>query len=129
MECMVHSTNVTQQKGNTMNNTNETVKNIIAELEKLGVPVDALKEKMAAMEETKQEEEVFTTPRIRTNREEKFYSVAEKVLDKTFNAYGVVKDKAIPKTVEASKTAVVVSRSWLGNMLKKVGEKIEPKKS
>lgn len=103
----------------------ENVNNLLNEMDKLGLPTAELREKFS--EAVK--EEVFVAPRVRTSREEKLYTVAEKVLDKTFSAYGVVKDKAIPRTVSASKSAVVRSRSFVGSLLKRVGEKIEPKKS
>jgi hypothetical protein len=124
-----------------MNNNTQRLQALLDSMKDAGIVSDERKAEIQALVDSyaiKEELEPgfvaptipeFTTPRIPTPREEKIYTFASKVLDKTFNAYGVVKDKAVPKTVEASKTAVVVSRSWLGNMLKKVGEKIEPKKS
>jgi len=73
------------------------------------------------------EADVFQTPRIHTAREEKFYKAAEKVLDKTFGAYGAVKDRAIPAAKEKSVAAVVKSRNVIGSFIKKIGEKIEVK--
>lgn len=102
--------------------SNNPVNNLLNEMEKLGMPVQELREKVN--EATNKGE---TPVRNHTVREEKLYKAAEKVLDKTFVAYGKVKDKAVPMTIQATQKAISTSRSWLGDLLKKVGEKIEPK--
>jgi len=61
----------------------------------------------------------FETPRIHTDREEKLYNTAEKVLDKTFDAYGKVKGKT-NEVVSATKEKTRSLRSW-------IAKKIEPK--
>ena len=115
---------VVKPKGNTMNNTNNNpFANVLKKLEEMGVPISAeLKEEVASIGETPVVE--YRGPQ--TKREEKIYNAAEKVLDKTFVGYGKAKEKCKP-AIEATSKAVVKSRGWVGGLIKKLGEKIEPK--
>lgn len=99
-------------------------KNMIEQLKKLmrqnGATEEQINAYLSTMEKVKEEVmdkiEKFETPRIHTEREEKLYNLAEKALDKVFNGYGVIKDKAIPGAKEKTRSF----RSWLA-------KKIEPK--
>ena len=140
MECMSHSTNVVQPKGNTMNNNNP-VNNLLKAMKDMGVPVPQELEVKLNNVMNEVEAKVVEYRGPQTKREEKIYNAAEKVeaklveyrekaFDKTFVGYGKAKEKvgpAVEATVNATKKAVVKSRGWVGGLIKKLGEKIEPK--
>lgn len=99
--------------------TKTAVDELVLQLENLGIPVDQIKDKIA---ETKKME--FRGPQ--TKREEKVYEVAEKILDRTFVGYGKLKTKTAP-VVNKGVEKVKQGRSWLGGIITKLGQKIEPK--
>lgn len=100
-----------------MENKIENLKNLMRQQGATEEQIDTLISNMEKIkEEVMDKIEQFETPRIHTDREEKIYKTAEKVLDKVFNGYGVIKDKAIPGAKEKTRSF----RSWLA-------KKIEPK--